>query len=85
MDREYWTKQLREAEAELEAATKRTEVDAAAKKLQRAKGGAEGARGRAGRRGPGSGASFVLDSLAKCVLVMSRKVRRQLVETPDGR
>jgi hypothetical protein len=37
-DREYWTKQLREAERELEAATRRSDVDAAAKKLQRAKG-----------------------------------------------
>jgi multidrug resistance efflux pump len=34
-DREYWTKQLREAERELEA--RRSDVDAAAKKLQRAK------------------------------------------------
>ena len=34
---EYWTKVLREAEAELDAATRRTEVDAAAKKLQRVK------------------------------------------------
>jgi hypothetical protein len=37
-DRDYWTKQLREAEAELEAATRRSDVNAAAKKLQRAKG-----------------------------------------------
>jgi hypothetical protein len=37
MDREYWTKQLREAEQELDAATRRSDVDAAAKKLQRAK------------------------------------------------
>jgi hypothetical protein len=36
-DREYWTKKLREAEAELEAARKPSEVRAAAKKLQRAK------------------------------------------------
>jgi hypothetical protein len=35
--REYWTKELREAEAELEAAKKRIEVNAAAAKLQRAK------------------------------------------------
>jgi hypothetical protein len=35
-DREYWTKQLREAEAELEAATRRSDVNAAASKLQRA-------------------------------------------------
>ena len=34
---DYRTKVLRGAEAELDAATKRTEVDAAAKKLQRAK------------------------------------------------
>jgi hypothetical protein len=37
MDRDYWTKQLREAEQELDAATRRSDVDAAAKKLQRAK------------------------------------------------
>jgi hypothetical protein len=37
MDREYWRTALREAEAELDAARTRTEVDAAAKKLQRAK------------------------------------------------
>jgi hypothetical protein len=36
-DREYWTRQLREAEAELEAATRRSDVNAAAAKLQRAK------------------------------------------------
>jgi polyhydroxyalkanoate synthesis regulator phasin len=36
-DREYWQKKLREAEQELEAATRRSDVDAAAKKLQRAK------------------------------------------------
>jgi hypothetical protein len=36
-DREYWTRQLQEAKRELEAATKRTEVDAAAKRLQHAK------------------------------------------------
>jgi hypothetical protein len=35
VDRAYWTKKLREAE--LEAARTRTEVNAAAKKLQRAK------------------------------------------------
>jgi hypothetical protein len=33
-DREYWTKQLREAEAELEVATRRSDVNAAAKRLQ---------------------------------------------------
>jgi hypothetical protein len=37
MDQEYWTKQLREAEAELEAAKTLSAVNAAAKKLQRAK------------------------------------------------
>jgi hypothetical protein len=37
MDRAYWTKMLREAEDELEAARTRTEVNAAAKKLQKAK------------------------------------------------
>jgi hypothetical protein len=37
MDRAYWQKVLREAEGELEAARKPTEVKAAAKRLQRAK------------------------------------------------
>ena len=37
MNREYWTKAVREAERELEAATRRSDVNAAAKKLQRAK------------------------------------------------
>jgi hypothetical protein len=37
MDREYWIKKLRDAEAELEAARRRSEVDDAAAKLQRAK------------------------------------------------
>jgi hypothetical protein len=36
-DREYWTRELREVEAELAAAKRRTELNAAAKKLQRAK------------------------------------------------
>jgi hypothetical protein len=33
-DRDYWTKKLREAEVELEAATRRSDVNAAAKRLQ---------------------------------------------------
>jgi hypothetical protein len=37
MDREYWTKKLREAEAELEAARKASEVKAPSAWLQRAK------------------------------------------------
>jgi hypothetical protein len=37
MDREYWTKALNEAERELEAATTRTALNAAAKKLMRAR------------------------------------------------
>ena len=37
MDRSYWQRKLQEAEAELDAARTRTEVNAAAKKLQRAK------------------------------------------------
>jgi hypothetical protein len=37
MDVQYWTKALKDAEAELEAARTRTAVNAAAKKLQRAK------------------------------------------------
>jgi hypothetical protein len=36
-DRQYWTKKLREAERELNAARTRTAVSAAAKKLMRAK------------------------------------------------
>jgi polyhydroxyalkanoate synthesis regulator phasin len=36
-DVEYWTKQLREAEQELEAATRRSDVNEAASKLQRAR------------------------------------------------
>ena len=36
-DREYWARELEDAQRELEAATKRNEVDAAAKRLQRAK------------------------------------------------
>src|ERR687891_960657 len=36
-DRDYWTKALREAERELEAATTRSAVNTAAKKLPRAK------------------------------------------------
>lgn len=34
---DYWTNALQQAEAELAAAKRRTEVDLAAKKLQRAK------------------------------------------------
>jgi hypothetical protein len=37
MDRDYWTKQLREAERELDAATSLTAVKAAAKKVRRTK------------------------------------------------
>jgi hypothetical protein len=37
VDHAYWTKALQEAERELEAATTRTAVNAAAKKLQRAR------------------------------------------------
>jgi hypothetical protein len=37
MDRDYWTKALREAERELEAATRCSAVDAAAKRVMRAK------------------------------------------------
>jgi hypothetical protein len=36
-DLEFWTKKLREAEAELEAATTRSAVNAAAKRLMLAK------------------------------------------------
>jgi hypothetical protein len=34
MDRDYWTRELREAERELDAATRRSDVNAAAKRLQ---------------------------------------------------
>jgi hypothetical protein len=34
---QFWTRKLREAEAELDAARTRTALDAAAKKLQRAR------------------------------------------------
>jgi hypothetical protein len=37
MNHDYWTKKLRDAQAELDTARTRTEVNAAAKKLQRAK------------------------------------------------
>jgi hypothetical protein len=37
MDRIYWQRKLQEAEAELDAATRRSDVDAAARKLQYAK------------------------------------------------
>ena len=37
MDRDYWTKALNEAEQELEAATTRSGLNAAAKKVMRAK------------------------------------------------
>jgi hypothetical protein len=36
-DLKYWTTKLREAEAELEAATRRSDINAAAKRLQMAK------------------------------------------------
>jgi hypothetical protein len=36
-DLTYWTKRLQEAEAELDAATRRTDVNAAAKRVQMAK------------------------------------------------
>ena len=39
MDLKFWKKALREAERELDAATTRTALDAAAKKLTRAKTG----------------------------------------------
>jgi hypothetical protein len=37
MDLKFWNKALREAERELDAATTRTALDAAARKLMRAK------------------------------------------------
>jgi membrane protein involved in colicin uptake len=56
MDRDYWTKQLREAEAALEAARRPTEVQAAAENLQHARaelkalGATDAKRPRADRR-----------------------------------
>jgi hypothetical protein len=44
MDRDYWTKELRESEAELAAAKRRTELNAEAKRLQRAKTELSGSR-----------------------------------------
>jgi hypothetical protein len=43
--REYWTRQLREAEAELEAATRRSDANAAANRLQLVKAELKAARG----------------------------------------
>jgi hypothetical protein len=37
MDFKFWTRELREAERELDAATRRSDVNAAAKRLQLAK------------------------------------------------
>jgi Arc/MetJ family transcription regulator len=39
----YWTRKLQEAERELDAATKRADVNAAARRLMRVKGGGEAA------------------------------------------
>jgi hypothetical protein len=47
-DLEYWTKKLREAEADLVAATRRSDVNAAAKRVMLGQGGAEAARGKVG-------------------------------------
>jgi hypothetical protein len=57
MDRDYWTSPLREAELELEAATSRTAVNAAAKKGDACQGRAESARGALA---PGAGPSYAL-------------------------
>jgi hypothetical protein len=62
MDRDYWTMQLREAEQELAAAKRRTELNAAAKRLQRAKAElkaleAEAAKRPRGRSSRGSGSA----------------------------
>jgi hypothetical protein len=46
MDLKFWQKVLREAERELDAATTRTALDAAAKRFMRAQGRAEAARGQ---------------------------------------
>jgi hypothetical protein len=53
MDREYWQKQVREVERELEAATRRSDVDAAAKKLQRAKAALKALETKPGLDQPG--------------------------------
>jgi polyhydroxyalkanoate synthesis regulator phasin len=56
-DRAYWQKELREAEQELDAATRRSDVDAAAKRLRRAKAELktlEAKQKRSTRRGSGA-------------------------------
>jgi hypothetical protein len=65
MDRDHWTRALREAERELDAATTRSAVNAAAKKLQRAKAALKALEGqtadrrkrRSGRGSRSTGAS----------------------------
>lgn len=65
MDRAYWQKQLREAEAELDATKTLTAINAAAKRLQRAKAelkeleAAERPKRRA-TRGAGSGERLLM-------------------------
>jgi hypothetical protein len=64
-DRQYWTERLKQAEAELEVATRRSDVNAAAKRLQRAKAelkaleaeSAKRAKRRASRASGSAGAS----------------------------
>jgi hypothetical protein len=53
-DLAYWTKRLQEAERELDAATRRSDVNAAAKKLQMAKAELKRLERKAPTR-PGSG------------------------------
>ena len=62
-DRHYWQKELREAERELDAATRRSDVDAAAKRLRRAKAELKALDAKAKRstRG-GSGAKGAADA-----------------------
>ena len=52
MDLKFWKKALREAERELDAATMRTALDAAAKKLMRAKAELKRPQAEGQRRSP---------------------------------
>jgi hypothetical protein len=56
-DREYWTKKLQEAERELDAATTRTAVNAAAKRVMLAKRELKRLEQKPTRRASGAAAS----------------------------
>jgi hypothetical protein len=49
-DREYWTRELREAEAALDAATRRSDINVAAKRLQLVKAELRRLEAKANRR-----------------------------------